>query len=227
MEYQKNEDGTDKLDDDGNPIPVEIADDKVKEVAKVNTQLVEEIKELRLKLGITEGLLKDKDKKPELDPNRQLTDEDKLELLLDKKLQEKEALDAQANKTAAFEKFVTENKEFSPENDPTGLKRDALQKKFNLFNTNELTKVEDFLTVIGEAKTLLLGNDKQVDTSKSINSYSNPGRINNNVLGNRESKLTPKELKLAQQTGKTEDQILKLKQKNPEYLAGLLDYVRD
>ena len=227
MEYQKNEDGTDLLDDDGNPIPVEIADDKVKEVAKVNTQLVEEIKDLRLKLGITEGLLKDKDKKPEIDPNKQLTDEEKLELLLDKKLQEKEALDAQANKKAAFEKFVTDNKEFNPENDPTGLKRDALQKKFNRFNTEGLTNVDDFLTVIGEAKTLLLGNDKPIDTSKSINSYSNPGKINNNISGGRESKLTPKELKLAQQTGKSEEQILKLKQKNPEYLEGLLEYVRD
>ena len=227
MEYQKNEDGTDKLDEQGNPIPVEIADEKEKEFAKVNTQLVEEIKELRLKLGITEGLLKDKEKEPVIDPNHVLTDEEKLEVLLDKKLKEKTALDAKANKKAAFEKFVAENKEFNPENDPTGLKRDALQKKVDRFNTEGLTTVDEFLSVIGEAKTLLLGNDKPIEPSREQNLYSNPGKLNNNPSGKKDDELTPKELKLAQQTGKTKEQILKLKLKNPEYLEGLLKYVRD
>lgn len=226
MEYQKNPDGTDKLDEQGNPIPVEITNEKEKEFAKVNSQLVEEIKELRLKLGITEGLLKSKDEVPP-DPNKVLTDEKKLELLLEKKLKEKEALGAQANKEAAFKKFVAENKEFDPSNDPTGLKRDALQKKFNRFNTDGLSSVEEFYSVIGEAKTLLLGNDKPIETTRETNLYSNPGKTNNIPSGKRDEELTPKELKLAQQTGKTKEQILKLKMKNPEYLETLLDYVRD
>lgn len=228
MEYKKNPDGTDMLDENGQPIPIEVTDDKEKEFAKEKENLVNEIKDLRLKLGITEGLLKEKsEERPPVDPNHVLTDEEKLEALLDKKLKDKAALDAKANKKAAFEKFVAENKEFNPENDPTGLKRDALQKKVDRFNTEGLTTVDEFLSVIGEAKTLLLGNDKPIEPSREQNLYSNPGKLNNNPSGKKDDELTPKELKLAQQTGKTKEQILKLKLKNPEYLEGLLKYVRD
>ncbi len=228
MEYKKNPDGTDMLDENGQPIPVEITDDKDKEAAKEKENLVNEIKDLRVKLGITEALLKDKkEEPPKVDPNKVLTDEEKLELLLDKKLKEKEALSAQANKTAAFEKFVTENKEFNPENDPTGIKRGALQQKFNQFNTDGLSKVEEFIAVIGDAKTLLLGNDTPADTTRDKILYSNPGKIHIDPTGKKDIGLTPKELKLAQTTGKTKEQILKLKLNNPEFLEGLLEYVRD
>lgn len=226
MEYKKNPDGTDFLDENGNKVPIEITD-KEKEAAKVNSQLVEEIKDLRLKLGISEGLLKAKEDDEPVTPPAPLTDEQKLEALLDLKLKERDALNAKANKTAAFEKFIAENKEFSSENDPTGLKRNALQEKFNRFNTEGLAKVEEFLSVIGEAKTLLLGNDSIVDTTRDRNPLPNPPRSPNNPLGKPDNDLSPKELKLAQQTGKTKEQILKLKLKNPEYLAGLLEYVRD
>lgn len=227
MEFEKNPDGSDKLDEQGNKIPIEIIDDKEKEAAKVNAQLVEEIKELRLKLGVTQGLLDAKEKEPEIDPNKVLTDDEKLELLLEKKLKEKDALNAQANKKAAFEKFVAEHKEFDPENDLTGLKRDALQKRVNQFNTDGLKTVEEFLSVIGDANKLLQGNDNTVETTREQNLYSNPGKVNNSPNGKKEEILTPKELKLAQQTGKTKEQILKLKLKNPEYLEGLLKFVRD
>ena len=228
MEFEKNPDGSDKLDENGQQIPVKIIDDKEKEAARVNANLVEEIKDLRLKLGISEGLLKEKsEKKPEVDPNKVLTDEEKLEALLDLKLKERDALNAQANKKAAFEKFVTEHKEFNPENDPTGLKRDALQRKFNSFNTDEFTKVEEFLSVIGDAKTLLSRNDSTIETPREPNLYSNPGKLPNNPPAKRNDELTPKELKLITQSGTTKERILKLKATNPEYLEGLLAYVRD
>ena len=227
MEFEKNEDGTDKLDENGQPIPVKVIDEKDKEFAKVKDQLVGEITELRTKLQITQGLLDKKKEEPEVDPNKVLTDEEKLEALLDKKIKERDALNAQANKKAAFEKFVAENKEFSSENDPTGLKRNALQEKFNRFNTDGLTKVEEFLSVIGEAKTLLLGNDSPVDTTKEKNPYSNPPKAPNNPPSKRNDELTPKELKLIAQSGTTKERIMKLKATNPEYLRSLLEYVRD
>ncbi len=227
MEFEKNPDGTDKLDEQGNKIPVKIIDDKEKEAAKEKENLVEEIKALRLKLGITEGLLKEKEKKPEIDPNHVPTDEEKLEALLERKLKEKAALDAQANKTAAFEKFIAGNKEFDPENDPTGLKRDALQKKLNQFNIDGLSTVDEFLSVIGDAKTLLLGNDSPVDTTRDKNLYSNPGKLPNNPPIKRNDELTPKELKLMAQSGTTKERIMKLKATNPTYLESLLEFVRD
>lgn len=232
-EYEKNPDGTDKLDEEGNPILVKKVTDEELEVARVkkleedNSSIVGELKEIRLKLGVAEGLLKSKEKEPEIEPKKDLTEDDKITLVVKKVLDEKDASDAQANKKAAFEKFVTDNKEFNPDNDPTGLKRDALQKKFDSFNTNEFVRIEEFLSVIEDSKTLLLGNDKLIDTSKdSENPYPN-SNPKNKIKGKEEEELSPKELKLAETTGKTKEQILKLKIKDPDYLESLLEYVRD
>lgn len=230
MEYQKNEDGTDKLDEQGNPIPVEITDEE-REAAKIKTAiapLVEEIKELKTSNSMLKDMIKNNEKStPPEDPNKVLTEEEKIEALLDRKLADRLASDAQANKKAAFEKFITDNKEFHPDNDPTGLKRDALQKKFNQFNTDGLTKVEEFIAVIGDAKTLLLGNDSQQSASKNNNSYSQSPTPRGNPPAKKDEVLTPRELKLAEQTGRTKEQILKLKTKHPELVQNLLEYVRD
>jgi len=226
MEFEKNPDGTDKLDEQGNPIP-KVTEHKDDEVAKVNAQLVEELKEERVKIALLEGILKEKETVIEKQPKAPETDEEKLEALLDKKIKERDALNAKANKTAAFEKFITENKEFHPDNDPLGLKRKALQQKLDQFNTDKLTTVEEFSAVIGDAKSLLGGNDNHVDTTKGQNPYSNPPRSNPNPNGRKDDELSPKEMKLIQTTGKTKEQILKLKAKNPEFLAQILEHVRD
>jgi len=227
MENQKNEDGTDKLDEQGNPIPVKVITDEEKEAAKVKDGLVDEIKDLRLKLGVTQGLLDAKEEPPIIEPKKELTEDDKITLAVEKALKVKDASNAQANKTAAFEKFVTDNKEFSPENDPTGLKRDALQKKVNQFNTDELTSISEFITVIRDAKTLLMGNDKPLETPKEENPYPNSNPSNVNPDGKKPEVLSPKELKLAQQTGRTKEQILKIKLKDQDFLDSLTEHVRD
>lgn len=226
MEYKKNEDGTDMLDENGQPIPVAITDETEKESAKVIGNLVEELKESRLKLGIAEGLLKAQAENiPEGEPEP-LTDEKKLELAIAKELAKRDASNAENNKKLAFEKFITDNKEFHPDNDPTGFKRTALQDKFNRFNTQGLISIDEFTTVIGDAKKLLLGNDIPIDTSKGkpLNSFPTPG---NNPSGKKDEELTPKELKLSQMAGNTKEKIIKLKLKNPEYLETLLKFVRD
>lgn len=228
MEYQKNEDGTDKLDEQGNPIPVEIEDEKGKEADKVIANLVEEVKDLRLQNSLVKQLLDKKEEVPITpDPNKVLTEDEKIALAVEKILQSKESSNAQANKKAAFEKFVIDNKEFNPDNDPTGLKRDALQKKFNRFNTEGLTSVDEFLSIIGEAKTLLLGNDNPIDTTKDKNPYSNPPTPRGNPPAKVNEVLTPREIKLAETTGRTKEQILKLKLKHPEFIAELLQHVKD
>ncbi|MCK9371298.1 hypothetical protein M0R04_15400 [Candidatus Dojkabacteria bacterium] len=228
MEYQKNEDGTDKLDEQGNPIPVEIEDEKGKEADKVIANLVEEVKDLRLQNSLVKQLLDKKEEVPITpDPNKVLTEDEKIALAVEKILQSKESSNAQANKKAAFEKFIIDNKEFNPDNDPTGLKRDALQKKFNRFNTEGLTSVDEFLSIIGEAKTLLLGNDNLIDTTKDKNPYSNPPTPRGNPPAKPNEVLTPREIKLAETTGRTKEQILKLKLKHPEFIAELLQHVKD
>ncbi len=226
MEFEKNADGTDKLDAQGNPIPVKVIDEKDKESDKVIANLVEEIKDLRLQNGVITDLLKKKQDLPP-EPPKVLTDDEKIALAVEKVLKGKESSNAQANKIAAFEKFITDNKEFNPENDPTGLKRDALKKKFNQFNTEGLFTIEEFISVIGDAKKLLIGNDIQLDTTKDRTPYSNPPTPRGNPPARVDEILSPKEIKLAEKTGRTKEQIIKLKLKHPDLVNQMLEYVRD
>lgn len=228
MEYKKNADGTDMLDENGNPIPVEITN-KGTEADKIKAALaplVEEIKELKTSNSLLKDMIKNNEKPTPLEPAKPLTDDERIAQIVNSVLQKEKSSDAQANKIAAFEKFVTENKEFHPDNDPTGLKRDALQKKLDSFNTGHLTKVEEFLTVIGDAKTLLMGNDSSQDTSRG-NQIPNSPTPKGSPSGKQDEILTPRELKLAEQTGRTKEDILKMKTKHPALLQDLLDYVRD
>lgn len=224
MEYQKNEDGTDKLDENGNPIPVEITPEVVEDDKDTTiNNLVEELKAERLAKGILADLLKDK--KEEVTP-AVLTEDDKIAQKVKEILQQEKSSNAQNNKKLAFEKFISDNKEFHPENDSLGLKRGALERKFNQFNTAELETVEQFLSVIGDAKRLLVGNDTPQETPSGVKIQNSP-TPKTNPPSRDSTELSPKEQKLAETTGRTKEQILKLKAKHPDLLEGLLEHVRD
>ena len=228
MEYEKNPDGTDKLDENGNPIPVEIANTESEADKLVKTQLVQEIKDLREKNALQKALLDATKGEPETPkPAEALTDDDKIAAAVEKILQQKQSSDAKANKTAAFEKFIATNKEFHPENDELGLKSAALLKKFNQFNTEGLVTIDEFLVVIGDAKRLLVSNDSPQDPSKDTKTPYPNSTPRGTQQGREESKLSPKEKKLAETTGRTEEQILKMRQKHPDFLESLLEHIRD
>lgn len=225
MKYQKNDDGSFVLDNEGNPI-VELTDEE-KEAAKDKSQLVDELKELRLKNGLMKDLLEKKEELPAPAPAAP-TEDDKIISVIKKVLDSEKASNAQANKTAAFEKFVAEHPEFNPENDSLGLKRNALEKKLAQFNVTGLTTLDEFYTVIGDAKRLLTGNDNQstTPTGTQIPNSQTP-TPKPNPSGKKDDELTPQELKLAEKTGRTREQMLKIKLKHPDLLRDLLEHVRD
>lgn len=232
MEYKKDTDGTDLLDENGNKIPVEITDDGSeadKKIKEAIAPLVEEIKGLKIANSMLKDMATNGGEKPDDKPKEaaELTEDEKIAAVVKKVLGAEKSSNAQANKKAAFEKFVAEHKEFHPENDSLGLKRDALQKKFSQFNTDGLSAVEDFMSVIGDAKTLLLGNDSTTETSERQPLIQQPPNLRNSPPKQTSSKLTDKEKKLMEQTGRTEEQILKMKQTHPDMLSDLLDFVRD
>lgn len=229
MEYKKNDDGTDMLDENGNPIPVE-PQTPVGEpdaITAALAPLVEEIKGLRTSNSMLKELLDKKNEEP-VPPVQpaELTEEDKIAAVVTKVLSAQNSSNAQANKKAAFEKFVAANKEFHPENDTLGLKTEALKKKFDQFNTEGLHTVDDFLAVIGDAKRLLVGNDTPQEPSLDINKLPSSPTPRNQPQAKNDEDLTPLELKLAEQTGRTKEQILKMKLRHPDLLADLLQHVR-
>lgn len=226
MKYKKNSDGTDMLDENGNPIPEEntngqgdetITPEEVKRLKDAEASLLKEVTDLRKK----NRELSEK-KEPVVPPNP-----NDLEQVVKKVLTEEKMANVKSMKDKTFERFIIENKEFHPDNDPTGLKREALQNKLARFNTDLVNDPEEYFEMIKEAQLLLNGNDTRSNTSTVNNPYSStpPSRmIPHKVV---EDKLSPKERKLVERGSATEEQILKLKAKNPSYLASLLATVRD
>ena len=189
------------------------------------TTVVDELKELRKKNQELAASAEKPAEAPKVDNNDIGTQV--ASIVHELRKQEKEA-EAKNNKTIAFEKFVSENKDFHPDNDPTGLKRKALEEKLSRFNTNGLESISDFYSVVGEASILLQGNDTHVNTSKEINNpYTSTGFPKVAPSGLKVSSLTPKEQKLVDQGFTTEEKLKKLKVSQPSFYNQLMERVND
>lgn len=230
MEYKKDKDGNFLLDENNEKIPVELTDEQKEADAKLTAALaplVEEVKELRLERGMLKDLLKTKEEITPLKPAEPVTEEEKLSAAIKKALDAEKSSNAQAAKRTAFEKFIMENKEFHPDNDSLGIKRDALQKKFAQFNTDGLSTVEEFTSVIGDAKRLLVGNDNRQVTTDGRTIIPQAPIPRNSLKPIVDQELSPKEIKLMETTGRSKEQLLKMKKNHPDMLEGLLEFVRD
>ena len=199
---------------------------KIAELEKTNTGLVEEIKADRKKRQDLEedvGVLKTAIEKS-VKANEPNPEDEKIQSVVKEVLKSNDASRAKQNKTVALEKFIAENKEFHPENDPTGIKREALEKKLKSFNTSDVVEVEDFITVIGDAKTLL-GQDtgsKTTPGEEVKNPYSSTSKSTPSPKEAVDKDLDPREQKLIRQAGYTKESYLALKAKMPSFIDGLL-----
>jgi len=195
---------------------------QIEELKKTQNDLIEQLKTEREAKNIYKEQLEKKDepKVPEEDS--------KIVEVVRSVLNEDKVAKAKANKTAAFEKFVTENKDFHPDNDPTGLKREALKNAFNRFNTEGMFSVEEFVSVVRDAYRLLGGNDTNPETlmgeknpySSTIISPKAPTTIVDEDLTSVEKKF------LEKNPSWTKERLLKVKSRNPEVLEDLFKFVR-
>jgi len=145
--------------------------------------------------------------------------EDEVSEKIKQALEAKERVEAEKSKELAIKKFVGENKEFHPDNDPGGIKQSALLREFNGFNTNKLSSQDEFLAVLSKAKTLLTPkkeDDVIIEADPNSPTPTPSPRLN------IQSKLTPKEQQLLKQVGWDEERFLKLKQSQPDYIRELL-----
>lgn len=132
----------------------------------------------------------------------------------------REAERAKENRRKAFEKFILENKEYHPENDSTGLKREKLEKEFSTFNTSSAVEVEDFLSIINKSHRLVTNQKSQ--ENQVFNPYPTDPSSNTSVKPSESDGLTKREKDLVQRAGWTEEKFKELKKKDPDYIADLL-----
>ncbi len=205
-----------KLEEEKNNLVGELKSDR-----KARQELKEQIEILKEQL---EETLKSSTQQPAQNPG-----EVDVKQVVEQTLAEREASKAKLNKKIAFEKFVTQNKEFHPDNDPGGLKRAALEEKLSRFNTDGIVEIEDFMRVIEDAKALLGRTDTtpQASTEQPIqNPYSSTPKVSVTPQHVENSGLTDKEKRLIEQHGFTEERYLRLKEKMPDYIDNLLKYVK-
>lgn len=140
---------------------------------------------------------------------------------IDRVFAQRTQVSAEANKKAAFAKFVAENTEYNPDNDQGGLKFAALKKEFEQFNTSGLVEKEDFESVIGKAHALLRGTDttRRTDTPSIPSSTTSTPAAPASIV---QSKVSDEEKKLIERNGWTEEKYLKLKAKMPDYMNNLI-----
>lgn len=186
--------------------------------------VVAELKEIRKERAFYkeafEGMLSKKEEIPEQKP----VEPTEIEKTVLSVLQQQEAARVKAMKQAALERFISENKEYHPDNDITGLKRKALMEKVARFNTDGILDEQSFTSVIKDAHRLAGGSDSSPKTSKDVNPYS-VTPTSQTPEGNRtpESELTDKEKKLLERTGYSVEKYLKLKKEKPEFIEQILN----
>lgn len=185
--------------------PIEAVVPAVTEQMVPKTQLdsvVAELKELRQKKVDTGVSTEDVDKK------------------IVEALQAREREDADRNWSKAQELFIAKNKEFHPDNDPGGVKKAALDRELKLLNRNGLTTIEDLTTILDKAKILATSNVAspvvQVRIDPSLPA-SHPDPKSTDA-----SNLTPKEQRLIEQMGWTQERYLKLKAKDSSFVEKTL-----
>lgn len=152
----------------------------------------------------------------------------KIQDVVEKTLAAKDASRAKNNKVIALEKFITENKEFHPDNDAGGVRRAALEEKLARFSTEGMTEIEDFTNVIVDAEALLGRTDTTPKTpteTEVANPYSSTSKSTITPTVAIDKDLDPREQKLIEQAGFTKERYLELKAKMPDYINGLLKNV--
>lgn len=151
--------------------------------------------------------------------NNASPEESKITEALEKLLSQKEGERATANKKAAFDKFVNDNKEYHPDNDIGGIKKAALEAQFNRFNQNGIIEVDAFSKLIGDANALLRGPDTSRQPNTQILSTPSP---TNQPKSAPDNELTSKEIDLINSNGWTKEKYMELKAKMPDFIEGLI-----
>jgi len=199
--------------------------EEIKTLKEEKTNLISEIQSIRKDRAETreeiEVLKKKLEDKVETPADATPTNDEIITETVKKILLEGDKDKAKSNKDEALKRFIAENKQFNEDNDPTGLKRDALEKKLARFNTEGLSTLEEFYSVIGDAHSLLGGNDTKPKTDEVANPYSTTPAIDVTPVVVTNSELSTKERETAKRLGWTEEKMLKIKTDKPDYFARL------
>ena len=172
--------------------------------------VVSEIKELRTKKAELEEKLKPKDGGQSV--------EEIVAAQLAQAEKERQLKAVEQTQVSARNKFLAEHKEFLPENDPSGVRKAALESKLARFNLAGAKTEDDALEILNDAYELLSRKENSGGSQDGVQTPPATGGSSRHV-GN--SSLTAKELGVIQRIGWTREKYIQTKLKHPELVSEL------
>lgn len=136
----------------------------------------------------------------------------------------KEQESAQTARQNAESKFKSAHKEFHPDNDPGGIKFAAFQRYLARINTTGLKTEEEFTSAYTDALALM--NRTEAPKETVITPYADTPTDGGEPRQSDPNALTPKEKKVIEGLGWSEEKYLKMKKSRPAYVEQLLAYAK-
>lgn len=151
-----------------------------------------------------------------------------VEEIVKRTLQERDRERIEEIRKSAERKFKQSHKEFHEDNDPAGLKYQALQEQLNRMDTSGIRSENDFQEVYEDALAILNRRQgrKSRDSSASNTPYAETPKGTSGV-GPKEGEgdISSKEKKVINEQGWTKERYLDLKKRRPSYVKALLKHV--
>lgn len=129
-------------------------------------------------------------------------------------LAEEKKAQAKLNRERAWSRFLEKNKEFNPENDTSGLRKNAIENSLSRLNVSSSYSEEDFLRNLEDAKKLAFGEKSRPQEDFSSSDSSQPP-VGSGPESRSQAKLTPEQEELRKQKGWTPEKYLEMKAKYP------------
>lgn len=198
-------------------------DENLKKAEADKTATVGELTELRKKKQEIEAELEAaKQPKTEEPPEGGSDTAAEVEKVLQKKAEE----ETKRNRENAIEEFRTSHHEFSEAADPSGIKFAAFQRELKKFNFDGLSTTADFNARLKEVHEFMNRGQKPAEESPAHYNGSSRESASGDAPTGDEHDLDAREHKLLQQTGWTKERYLKLKEKQPQFVASQLALIR-
>lgn len=136
-------------------------------------------------------------------------------------LQEEKKKTAAGNLTAAEQAFIQAHKEYSPDNDPGGIKFAAVKAELAGFNLTGYVEKEDFYKAY--EKAFMLANPGKQPEKHTVTPYSaTPPISGSGPKEGDENNLSSQEKDIVTRLGWTTEKYLEQKAKRPHYVESLL-----
>jgi len=208
----------------------------VPEEGEVKEKTVEELKaenaQLELdKIGMEEQIVEQRTKKQEAEalllgkvevkePAKEEEDPEKKEdaaSIVNSILNKKEKETKDKNRISALKKFWTENPEFNPANDVSGVRMGLVNSAMERLNTSKSVSVEEILEDYSDSLKLI--RDSKDKRTRDILLDTSIGGKTKSEVKVEDTRLTPEQEKLRLEKGWTVERYLEMKAKYPRVVT--------